>query len=477
LSFVEACTRIERGSPAARDRGGEVRVCPNCRRQNPDDADFCECGEYLRWDETDPGRAAREVERWPDAVSEPVTSPAEPDAPTLALAQGAVEPDGGDSVSADDVLLALSGPGGGPGPVLLTVDAGGQVAGEALVRNQTEVVGRYRLEVTGVPRGWVSVSPDALSLLPYGTADSGYEQPISLLFHPPRSPEAEARDWPFELVAAAESDGRRLAAAPGTLRVAPYQEFDAKLRPTRAEGGRSGRFRLVVSNGGNGPLMVELDGDDPDGAVSFAFAPARLSVGLRGEAAAEVTVTAARPSSGPPVDRQLSVYATAGRIRVGTAGVFRQQARFTRGRTLALRLVLTLLAAAALVGGSFLSWGSAGGERLEGICRGESSGECMSYSTYVALVADGTDVSFDPPGSGFDGLFDFGTSLGMLTLVLGVVSLLGLRTGRATWVAGALAALVLVAFLLTAQTSGAGVAMAFAGAVLALVAGFLPSGR
>src|SRR5829696_7905840 len=29
-----------------------MRVCSACSRENPDDRDFCECGEYLRWDPT-----------------------------------------------------------------------------------------------------------------------------------------------------------------------------------------------------------------------------------------------------------------------------------------------------------------------------------------------------------------------------------------------------------------------------------------
>jgi beta-lactam-binding protein with PASTA domain len=31
-----------------------MKVCKSCGRQNPDDHDFCECGEYLRWERTAP---------------------------------------------------------------------------------------------------------------------------------------------------------------------------------------------------------------------------------------------------------------------------------------------------------------------------------------------------------------------------------------------------------------------------------------
>ena len=30
-----------------------MRICPNCRRENADDRDFCEeCNAYLRWEPT-----------------------------------------------------------------------------------------------------------------------------------------------------------------------------------------------------------------------------------------------------------------------------------------------------------------------------------------------------------------------------------------------------------------------------------------
>src|SRR5689334_15503501 len=29
-----------------------MRICQSCGRENPPDQDFCQCGEYLRWDPT-----------------------------------------------------------------------------------------------------------------------------------------------------------------------------------------------------------------------------------------------------------------------------------------------------------------------------------------------------------------------------------------------------------------------------------------
>ena len=29
-----------------------MRICRSCGRENPDESDFCTCGEYLRWEPT-----------------------------------------------------------------------------------------------------------------------------------------------------------------------------------------------------------------------------------------------------------------------------------------------------------------------------------------------------------------------------------------------------------------------------------------
>ena len=29
-----------------------MRMCQSCGKENPDDQDFCSCGEYLRWEPT-----------------------------------------------------------------------------------------------------------------------------------------------------------------------------------------------------------------------------------------------------------------------------------------------------------------------------------------------------------------------------------------------------------------------------------------
>jgi beta-lactam-binding protein with PASTA domain len=62
-----------------------MRTCQSCGRENPDDRDFCECGEYLRWEPTGHMQAVTpEVLKQaaePAAPTDGASEPAEPAAP------------------------------------------------------------------------------------------------------------------------------------------------------------------------------------------------------------------------------------------------------------------------------------------------------------------------------------------------------------------------------------------------------------
>src|SRR3954462_11884503 len=67
-----------------------MRVCSACSRENPDDRDFCECGEYLRWDPTGVVQAITpEVlqaaqDQAPPPAAEPPAAPQQPAQPAAA---------------------------------------------------------------------------------------------------------------------------------------------------------------------------------------------------------------------------------------------------------------------------------------------------------------------------------------------------------------------------------------------------------
>src|SRR3954447_8849922 len=67
-----------------------MRTCQSCGLENPDDRDFCDCGEYLRWDPT--GFVQAVTPEMAAAAAAEAPQPAEPAAPPSPPAQPATPP-------------------------------------------------------------------------------------------------------------------------------------------------------------------------------------------------------------------------------------------------------------------------------------------------------------------------------------------------------------------------------------------------
>jgi hypothetical protein len=124
--------------------------------------------------------------------------------------------------------------------------------------------------VDGLPAGWWAVFPDAVHLIPYG-GGGAYEQEVEVHLHPPRSPEAHARRWELQVVARSRARGEDAAQAAVALQIHPYQDTQTNVRPERAKGRRRADFDVAVENRANAPVLVALEGADPDGELSFGF--------------------------------------------------------------------------------------------------------------------------------------------------------------------------------------------------------------
>jgi beta-lactam-binding protein with PASTA domain len=309
-----------------------MRTCQSCGRENPNDRDFCECGEYLRWEPTgiveaitpEMAEAALEAASPPAPEPAPAVPPAAatpqpppaappPPGPAGTLAQGAVPPPAPpepeqeapriasitlrlpDETPVQDEVLALG------------VDAGGRERVVALIRNTSGIVDNYALSIRGVPDSWWTIYPDTVYLVPFG-AGGTYEQEVEVHLHPPRTAEAEARVWELELVADSKASGTEAAAAPFLLGIQPFEDLGTKVEPERASGRRKVRYGVRVENKANAPAYVAFAGADPDGDCSFAFVPPHVEV-EPGETL-QTTMTVRPPKQmwiGRPHERRLEV--------------------------------------------------------------------------------------------------------------------------------------------------------------------------
>ena len=441
-----------------------MTACPNCQYENLDDRDFCrECGAYLRWDEP------TEVEDTPVTTtrSEPVGSETPTAVPPPEPRPGP-EPEPVSVLPAEPVLVTLKQPGDGGragGPVIVRVEPGGEAALVAVVRNQSGIVDNYDLRVAGWPEEWWTVSPQTVHLVPAGAESETPEQEVLVRLHPPRAPQAEARSWAVKITAASGARKGLVAAAPATVEIAPYEQFDARVRPQRASGERSGEFAIPVRNVGNATLAVSLTGEDPDGEVRFDFSPGLLEVRPGGESRATLRVSAPRPRSG--VERRLTILAEGDQETRSLAATFAQAPVITEGRVRSWRWLLALTAALLIAAGSFMAWTSDG---LNGICL-QGTGDCLRYDVFAERFLD-LDAGSVDAGS-LDRLFSFATSVGILTLLLAAIVLLGIRSGGAAWFGGIVSILLLIVYLAIAGESGPGVWAVMLGGVLAVAAGLL----
>ncbi len=240
-----------------------MSACASCGFANPEGLDFCpQCGAYTRWDPTVHVAAVRGPAPEQEQQEEPK--------PALTGVPAKV---------ADSVIVTVRKleDEAADAPVALSLAPGAQAALVVTVRNQSGIVDNYDLEVRGMPEDWWTLAPPTVYLVPYGAPGGSYEGESTLRLHPPRSPEAEARAWPIEIVARSRARGEDAGAATATITLEPYCELESELRPEIASGRRGAEFAIAVRNVANAPIDVVVSALDNESACRFDFDKQQLS--------------------------------------------------------------------------------------------------------------------------------------------------------------------------------------------------------
>ncbi|MER5480828.1 hydrolytic protein [Streptomyces sp. NPDC002734] len=150
----------------------------------------------------------------------------------------------------------------------VTVAPGDTATTSLTVRNDSDIVEAYSLEIVGDCASWTTVEPARVSLYP-GTSET-----VTVRLAPPRSPEVRAGELPLgvRVLPAEHPDAVRVLET--TVHVEEFRELHSELAPRRRRGWLRGRYRLAVQNRGNSPVEVGFTAAQAGEELGFTFTPA-----------------------------------------------------------------------------------------------------------------------------------------------------------------------------------------------------------
>lgn len=154
----------------------------------------------------------------------------------------------------------------------LEVMPGGESTCRLILRNTSDVVEAYQLDVVGDAARWSHVDPAAVSLYPNA------ETIVNVVFQPPRSALAPAGEVPFAVRVIPAERPDQAVAPEGMVVVQPFAETTAEIMPRTSRGRRVARHEVAVDNRGNVPVTAALRGVDPDGQVTARIRPPALAI-------------------------------------------------------------------------------------------------------------------------------------------------------------------------------------------------------
>lgn len=162
----------------------------------------------------------------------------------------------------------------------MTVSPGGEATTTLTVRNDSDIVEAYALEVVGDCAAWSTVEPARVSLYP------GTSEVVTVRLAPPRSHEVRAGEIPLGVRVLPAEHPELVDVRETTVTVGAFAELRRELEPRRRRGWLGARYRTAVQNLGNTPVDVAFSGQQAGEEIRFAITPAqrRLEPGETAEA-------------------------------------------------------------------------------------------------------------------------------------------------------------------------------------------------
>ncbi|MBC3982079.1 hydrolytic protein [Streptomyces sp. AC536] len=144
---------------------------------------------------------------------------------------------------------------------------GGTASTTLTVRNDSDIVEAYTLEIVGDCAAWSTAEPARVSLYP-GTSET-----VTIHLAPPRSSEVRAGAYPLAVRVLPTEHPEAVRVPETTVRVEEFRHLRAEVAPRRRRGWLRGRYQLAVRNEGNTPVRVGFTPDQPGEELAFDFRP------------------------------------------------------------------------------------------------------------------------------------------------------------------------------------------------------------
>jgi hypothetical protein len=216
------------------------------------------------------------------------------------------------------------------------------------VRNTSDIVEHYAIDVLGLPPGANAVAdPEVTKLRPGETGSATVRLTLQ------QDPPTPAGYYILGVLAHSRyrEEVSRCEELPLTVR--PEERVNIRVAPEVATGGRSARYAVEVANVGNTPLRLRLSSTDPERRVQSSFQPPGLDLMPGATAQALMSVSAPIPWS-KEVQRQLRIEAAGTGVEGTGAATFVQRPRFASKLTRVAGMLLAVLVLAGAVLGAAL---------------------------------------------------------------------------------------------------------------------------
>jgi hypothetical protein len=167
----------------------------------------------------------------------------------------------------DKISLSLS-------PTSLKAQAG-IVPAQALVqvKNLSEIVDKFIIEVEGLDETWYSRSASSIALMPQASDQ------VSIMFQPQKKKGVRSGIYPFGITVRSQSTAGVSATVVGQLEILPATEFKIKIRPFRTTAMRKATYQVNLANTGVSDAEITLEASDLDEGCKFQFKPSKLLLG------------------------------------------------------------------------------------------------------------------------------------------------------------------------------------------------------